>query len=224
MIMIIRTVLYTLAVGATLCAQTRRLDPTQFVVMGEGLAAGVQDFGLRLEYQKLSFPALVAKQMNVFMPLPLLQGPGLAVIPGFPSQPALEPNVRQTTVRSGFPPNLFVFNTAVPGMKLADAIGKRPAEPLIRTGDTQQTLINLILGYPELILGKNKPKWSQLEYTEQMRPSLTLVALGYYEAADAAANGDPSRVPDATVFRANLNTILGRLKSLYTETDRKSVV
>jgi hypothetical protein len=195
----------------------RRLDVTQVIVMGEGLAAGVQDFGLRSEYQKQSFPAIVARQLRTIMPQPLLQGPGLAVVPGVQTPPAILPTTRQTTVREGFPPSLFVFNLSVPGLSLAESIARRPAEPLVRTGDPKQTLINLILGYPSLVLGSGKPLWSQLEYAEAMNPTLVIVCLGYYEAADAAASGDPSRMPDAATVRSNMNTILSRLRANFSE-------
>jgi hypothetical protein len=205
-----------LAICPAAWAQSR-LDVTQVLVMGEGLAAGVQDFGLRSEYQKQSFPAIVARQLKTILPQPLLQGPGLAVVPGMRTPPAILPTTRQTTVRESFPPPLFVFNLSVPGLRLDAAISRRPAEPLVRTNDPQQTLINLILGYPSLVLGSGKPLWSQLEYAEAMNPTLVIVCLGYYEAADAAASGDPARMPDAATVRSNMNQILTRLRANFSE-------
>lgn len=212
-----RLAILPVAIASLLPAQTRKLDVTQFVVLGEGLAAGVHDFGLRSENQKKNFAAHVARQMGAMFPQPLLQGPGVAVIPGFDTPPAILPNSRQTVVREGFPPPLFVFNLSVPGMKLADAISRRPAPPMIQSGDPQQTVINLILGYPSLILGQGKPLWSQLEYAEQMRPTLAIVCLGYHEATLAAAAGDVSLMPEAAAFRTNLNTILSRLRATFSE-------
>ncbi len=213
----LRSSLLFLTIASAAMAQTRRLDVTQFVVMGENLAAGVNDFGIRLEVQKNSFGALMAKQMNTLFPQPLFQGPGIALIPGTAPQPVVLPTTRQTTVRDGFPPNLFVFNLSVPGMRLSDAIGFRPSEPLIQPNDPRQTALNLTLGYPALILGKGKPVWTQLEYAVNMNPTLVVVNLGYWEAADAAASGNPDLMPDAAAFRANLNTILTRLKATFAE-------
>lgn len=79
-----------------------------------------------------------------------------------------------------------------------------------------QTVINLTLGYPALIL-PNKPLWSQIEYAQQMNPSMALVELGYYEALDAATNNDPSRLPDAGAFKANYSTIAGLLRKYSAE-------
>lgn len=208
----ILAIVAAVAASGALWAQNRNLDVTQFVVLGEGLAAGVHDFGLRSEYQKSNFPALVARQIGTILPQPLMQGPGLAIIPGMAAPPAFLPNSRQTLVREGYPPSLFVFNLSVPGMTFAGAVSWRPAEPMVRSGDAQQTLVNVILGYPALILGKAKPLWTQLEYAERMNPTLALVCLGYQEAADAAAAGDPARMPDAAAIRSNLGTILPRLR------------
>jgi hypothetical protein len=186
-------------------------------VLGEGLAAGVQDFGIRKEYQERSFPSLLAQQMGTILPLPLMQGPGVVAIPGFQALPAILPNTRHTTVRDDFPPSLFVFNLSVPGLKLTESATRRPAEPLIRTNDPQQTLINLILGYPALVLGRGKPLWSQLEYAEMMRPTLVIVCLGYAEATEAAATGNPERMPDAATVRSSMDAILRRLRGTFAE-------
>jgi hypothetical protein len=208
--------LLLLAAPSASVAQAR-LDVTQFLVLGEGLAAGVQDFGLRKEYQERSFPALVAEQMGTILPLPLMQGPSVVVMPGVQRLPAILPNTRQTTVRDDFTPSLFVFNLAVPGLKMAEAISRRPAEPLVRSQDPQQTIINLILGYPSLVLGRGKPLWSQLEYAEMMRPTVVIVCLGYAEAVDAAASGEAQRMPSAAEVRSSMTTILSRLRRTFAE-------
>ena len=67
-------------------AQTRpRLDTTTFVVLGEGLAAGMADFGLTSVVQEKSFPAQMARQMGtcfiklIWSPSPII--PGLTIKP-----------------------------------------------------------------------------------------------------------------------------------------------
>ena len=77
----------------------QKADFTQFMVMGEGLAAGLADFQLREVYQINSFPALMAKQIGVLFPQPLIQSPGIGYVPGFPALPVRIPNTLQTTVR-----------------------------------------------------------------------------------------------------------------------------
>ena len=198
-------------------AQIRQLDTTSFVVVGEGLAAGMADFSLRELYQKNNFPALIASQLKTAFPQPLIQAPGIGDVAGFPQLPVMVPGIGQTTVRSLFPPTLFVFNLAVPGHRLNDAIHFRPTPPLVHADDPKQTITNLLLGYPAMILEPTHPVWSQLEYAVAMNPTLVLVELGYTEALNAAAAGDPASMPDAASFRADYETLLRGLTSNFAE-------
>ena len=195
-------------------------DPTNFIVLGEGLAAGMADFGLRSVYQEKSFPAQMAQQMDVAFPQPLIQGAGVGSAPGFPSLPVRLPGPDQGAVRKDFPPQLFVFNLSVPGFRVRDALTRRPVPPLVQRHDELQSLTNLILGYPSLIL-KDKPLWTQVEYAQRMRPSLVLVALGYYDVLEAAATGDPSRLTTVENFRASYSEVL---KALRDATDAALIV
>ncbi|MEO7649710.1 MAG: hypothetical protein ABIZ80_04530, partial [Bryobacteraceae bacterium] len=191
-----------------------KFDAKQFIVVGEGLAAGMADFALRDAYQTRSFPAQLAKQMNVGFPQPLMEAPGLAGdMPGFQTLPPRLPGVQQGSVRTKFPPDLFVFNLSVPGMRLADSLNRRAAPPVIHQRDPQQTLLNMILGYPTLIAGRNKPLWTQTEYAVAMNPTLVLVELGYFEVLEAATKDDPRLLPDVNTFRTNFTTLLTRLKA-----------
>ena len=98
-------VLLALAVlaGGPARAQTK-LDTTRFVVVGEGLAAGMADFGLREVYQTKSFGAQMARQMNTAFPQPLIESPGIGNAPGFTELPFHLPAALQGTVRTPFPP------------------------------------------------------------------------------------------------------------------------
>jgi len=189
-----------------------QLDTTQFVVVGEGIAAGMADFALRDVYQKLSFPAQMAAQMHTAFPQPLIQPPGLAGgAPGFATLPAGFPTTLQGSVRDDFPPNLFSFNVAMPGATVADALNFRPAVPLIQAKNPKQTAANLILGYPTLIIGQPLPFWSQVDYAVAMNPTLVIVELGYYDVLNAAATNDPTQLPSTASFTSNYNTILSKL-------------
>ncbi|MEX2260644.1 MAG: hypothetical protein WD696_01770 [Bryobacteraceae bacterium] len=204
---------------------TPRLDTTTFVVVGEGLAAGMANYGLSEVVQDKSFPAQMARQMKTAFPQPLIQGPGIGDLLGYKPLPVRMPHYPQTTVRvfpqrtDGEPeaPSLFVLNLSVPGMKLADSLHLRPVPPLIQDNNRQQTVINMILGFPALILNRDVPLWSQVEYAEAMNPTFALVALGYHEALEAAVGGDPSKMPNPAEFRANYSTILKRLRALNAE-------
>ena len=195
--------------------QTPKLNTTNFIVVGEGLAAGLADFALRDVYQKNSFPAVMAQKMRTAFPQPLIQPPGIGSVPGFPVLPVAVPGPWQTSVRTPFPPPLFVFNLAVPGHRLVDALNLRPIPPLVQTTNLKQTVTNLLLGYPAMILGADKPLWTQVEYAVQMNPTLVLVELGYTEVLEAAVQGDPTSIPDPATFRANYTKLLTTLQSTF---------
>ncbi len=210
---------------ASLPAQkSEPLDTTTFVVMGEGLAAGMANFGLSSSVQNQSFPAQMARQMRTIFPQPLIQGPGLGDVLGYPQQPVIAPKYPQDRVRiypaqpdpNDEAPTLFVFNLSVPGMKLADSVSRRPVSPLIQR-DSQQTAINLILGFPSMILNKDVPLWTQFEYAKAMMPTLVLIELGYFEAMDAAVAGDPARIPDPASFRATYSDIVKGLRAMQAQ-------
>ncbi|MBK9170596.1 MAG: hypothetical protein IPM24_24470 [Bryobacterales bacterium] len=207
---------FILAAALPLCAQTpRRLDTATFVVLGEGLAAGMADFGLHRAGQEKSFPALVAKQMGANFPQPLLEAPGLGHVPGQPRLPVRVPAPLQTTVRVQFPPPLFVFNLSVPGMTVAGALRDRPTPPLVHLDDMYQTTLNFILGFSPLLLGENLPLWSQVESAEQLNPTIALVALGYADVLDGATSGAPDRLPTVTAFRQAYDEILTRVSGRF---------
>lgn len=195
----------------------QRLDTTTFVVMGEGLAAGVTNFSLSDVGQKHAFPALMAKQMGAMFPQPVIQAPGIGNVMGFSDLPVRLPAALQTTVRRPFPPFLFVFNLSVPGLTVADAATRRPVAPLIQPGDPKQTVVNFVLGYPQLIVEDDVPLWTQLEYASKMRPTFALVELGFSEVLDAAVHGDLSRLPDLSSFRSDYEQIVSELRSTYAE-------
>lgn len=196
-------------------AQVKSLNTTTFVVLGDGLAAGMADFALHEVYQQNSFPAQVARQIRTAFPLPLIEAPGLGNVSGFPALPVRAPSLNQTTVRSQFPPTLFVFNLSVPGLRIEEALTRKPIPPLVQPADTKQTLINFVLGYPALILGTRTPKWSQVEYARAMMPTMILIAIGYDSVVEAATNNNPALLPDVAQYRSNLAGILDNLRRTY---------
>jgi hypothetical protein len=209
--------------GTESFAQQNKLDTTTFVALGEGLGAGMADFSLRDIYQLQSFPALIAKQIKTDFPQPLIEPPGIGSAPGFPALAVTVPARGQSTVREWFPPTaggtpapaLFIFNLSVPGLKLADSISLRPVAPLIQKNNLQQTVINMTLGYPALLLQKGTALWSQLEYAQNLKPTLALVELGYFDVLDAAVKGDPTLLPDVATFQTNYTQIVTALTSNF---------
>ncbi len=203
-------------------AQT--LDTTTFVVMGEGLAAGMANFGLSSVVQSKSFPAQIAAQMNTAFPQPLIQPPGIGDVIGYAGQEVRVQTYPQGTVRQFYQtdpnkaaaPPLFVLNLSVPGFTLADSVSMKPVAPIVQRNKMKQTVLNMILGFPQLFLD-NVPIWTQFEYAKAMFPTVAMVELGYYEAVDAAVSGDPSRLPDPNAFGATYKSVLAGLRGLQAQ-------
>ena len=94
------------------------------------------DFALRDVYQDKSFGAQMARQMKTAFPQPLIEGGGIANAPGFTELPVNLPGALQGSVRTPFPPYLFVMNLSIPGQRLADSLTRRPSPPLIQQRDS----------------------------------------------------------------------------------------
>jgi hypothetical protein len=184
------------------------MSASTFVAVGDGLAAGAGDFGLSEELQPFSFPALIAKQLGTPFSQPLMEAPGIGPAIGWPEMPVRLPLPMQTTVLKEFPPASPFSNVAIPGLKLADALDRRPTSPLIHRTDSLQTAMNLILGLPGILGASTQPHPTQLEYAVSLKPTLALIALGYFDVLDAAFKGDTSHLPDAAAFRANYERLL----------------
>jgi len=195
--------------------KTRQLDMSRFVVMGEGLAAGVGDFALSSDTQRSCFPAQMAKQMNVDLAQRLLQPPGIGNLVGFTSLPILVPSPMQTTMVEELPPTP-TSNLAVPGFRLQDAVELRPKQPLIHRKDAKQTAVNLNWGFVPISRGENF-LLTQLDYAIELSPTLTVVELGYYEVLEAAVNDDPDLLPEPEVFARQFSNILNRLRQSGSE-------
>jgi hypothetical protein len=195
---------------------SRTLNPLTFVTLGDGLAAGAGDFGMSEELQPFSFPAQAARQLGTPFPQPVMEAPGIGPVIGFPDLPVRLPQAMQTTVLKEFPPAAPFSNLSIPGLKLADALTRRPTSPVIHRSDGLQTAINLVLGLPALVMpfdsAQGRPEQipppTQLEYALFRQPTLALVALGYFDVLDAAFKADPAWIPDDVTFRVSYRNLL----------------
>ena len=189
------------------------LDCSRLVVIGEGLAAGMTNFSLIEADQANSFPAQIARQMNVRFVQPLLQAPGLGDAPGFTRLPVRLPLDLQTTVLSQFPVAEPHANVSIPGMTLADALTRRVSQPLVRGDDALQTALNLVIGLDAALTSSGMATPTPLEYALSQRPTLAIVELGLAEALDAAVTRRPGAMPEASAFRANYATLVSALRA-----------
>jgi hypothetical protein len=204
--------------GATQTASVHsgRLNTSTFVVLGEGLAAGAGDFTLSDLTQEDSFPAQMARQMQAKFSQRLIQAPGLFSPVGFAELPVIVPVPSQTSVTDQLPPT-SVNNLSIPGYRLSDALNLRPSQPLVQRNDAKQTAANLILGLIPIAYGQDGQLSTQLEGAVNLKPTFTIVELGYYEALEAAVKGDPGKLPNINSFRSDYVRILSALRECGSE-------
>ena len=191
------------------------LNTARFMVLGEGLAAGACDFALTAENQAWSFAAQLARQMGAELPLHFIQAPGLGDFPGFQRLSVRIPSPLQTTVLTELPP-IPVANLAAPGLHLRDALFLHPTQPLIHRKDAKQTAANLLWGVQSIASGETFAP-TQMEYALQQFPTFTIVALGYFEAIEAAVHENPGLLPHPHEFEAHYAEIISRLKGAGSE-------
>lgn len=106
------------------------MKTSPFIILGEGLAAGMGDFFLSQETQQFSFPAQMAAQMGIALVQPLFQPPGIGSTIGFAPWAGVVPSPLQSTVLEKIPPE-SIANLSVPNFTVADAIHTRPRQPLV---------------------------------------------------------------------------------------------
>jgi hypothetical protein len=193
-----------------------RLNTRTFVVLGEGLAAGMGDFTLSDRTQVDSLPAQMARQMGVSFCQRLIQAPGICNPVGFAELPVILPIPLQTTVLDQLPP-VPVNNFSVPNYRLTDSLNLRPTQPLIDRHDAKQTAANLILGVIPIAYGEGAPFPTQVECAVNRQPTFTLVELGYHEALEAAVKGDPALLPGVDCFQSDYQKLLEALSGTGSE-------
>lgn len=200
-----------IAAGSGLKAQQRRFDQTNFVVVGGGLSAGFADFQLIDQFQKGSYPALMAKQMGTILPLPLIRDGGPVAFVSYDPLPGVLPKSNQSVLRA-LPFPIFAFNLSIPFVKVSESLLVRPSLPIVVEGDAKRTLINLILGYPAFLFEK-VPLWTQVEYAEMMAPTFAIVEMGLGDVLDAALSGDRSRITPVDSFNKDYATLVSRMRN-----------
>jgi hypothetical protein len=189
-----------------------RLNPSSFLVLGEGLAAGMGDFFLSEDTQQYCFPVKMARQMGAELRQRLIQPPGLGHAIGFTRLPVVVPSPLQSTVIDRIPPDP-VANLSVPGLTVSDAVRMRPVQPLVHRSDPKQTALNLILGVRDIAYGTPGPLRTQLEYAAELHPTFSVVELGYAEALEAAAAATPGRLPSVDSFRTDYGRLVRTLRA-----------
>jgi lysophospholipase L1-like esterase len=194
------------------------LDLSRIVVVGDSLTAGFQNFslfdgnspGAPMGGQEFGYPALVAQQAGVTLPLPLISYPGLP--------PALTLSGGQIVRAAGIGvrelPFLQPLNLSVPGFNVADALAHPfPGDPIHNPIDL---LSDAVLGAPNPAVAGCGPLLSgsafivsEVQCAAALRPSMIIVGIGNNDALQALTTGaPPTPVPD---FRSQYHRLTATL-------------
>ena len=177
-------------------------DLTRLVVVGDSLSAGFQNGSLLDSQQVHGYANLLAQQAETPLPLPLISPPGIPPVLELKSlgpPPIIVPAPGMSPGRDN--PMLQVFDLAVPGANVQDALTTRPKLPITN-------LTDLILGLPGLLQNISR---SQVEWAEALHPTTIVVWLGNNDALAAALAGDPTLLTSQTDFATAYKTVMDRL-------------
>ena len=174
-----------------------KVDLSRFIVVGDSLAAGFQNFSLLATQQVNGAANLVAEHARIPLDLPLVPYPGIPnvltlvsagpppVVAPVPDPPPAFPRINPATQAT---------NLAVPGHTLADAIFTRP-------GVTADTLTNTVLGFPTPFLVPGTPR-SQMESAVALSPTFVLLWIGNNDALFPAIVGNVAFLTPVNTFAA----------------------
>jgi hypothetical protein len=212
--------LLTCTLTATLAAQeARKVDFSRFVVVGDSLAAGVENGSLEASQQIHGFAKVIARQIGTPLELPLVPYPGAPntlelVNADFP------PTIKPVPGKLIFPrlnPFERVTDVAVPLQTVADALTRGPDNNLKSTDETQLAT-DIVLGFPCPVLFPCRAL-TQVERAVDLRPTAILVDIGNNDILAPVTSGQAQLLASSpaavqaflTDFGANYGKLLRAL-------------
>ena len=186
-----------------------------FVVVGDSLSAGFQNFSLNATGQPQGFAAVVASQADANLPLPLLSYPGIPPALMLTSSGQI---VRAAGIGARQNPGVQAYNLSVPGFTVANALSYPfPGSPTINPIDA---LSDLILATPGTAVPGCGPIptgsgliVSEVVCATQLKPDTILVDIGNNDALQALTFGLPP-TPTAK-FAAEYGVLLAGLAATH---------
>lgn len=181
--------------------------PAQFknvVFVGDSLTAGFQNDSLLDTQQPNGYAALVAKQANFTITLPLIAPPGVPAVLQLVSV-GPPPMVSQKSGVSTGRDNGAAQPTdlAVPGHKLHDILNYTP--PVLPTSG-EDLITQLVLGFPT---GNDK---AQAAEAVALKPSTIFLWAGSDDALQADESGMPSSMTPLASFTSDYTQLIATLK------------
>jgi hypothetical protein len=189
-------------------AQDRNSPPLdRFVVIGDSLSAGVQNFSLLDTQQPRGYASIIARQAGWPLTLPLVPYPG---IPNVLQVVSLGPPVSIEPAPGTVPfPRIDPFiqptNIAVPGLTVGTALSLRPSATAT---DPETQWATVVLGFPSFYQGKAP---TEIELANSLKPTTLIEWIGNNDALVPALSGQISALPPSDTFRAAYKQILDSL-------------
>jgi len=183
---------------------TGSADFTRYVALGNSLTAGYQSGGLVEKYQRLSYPALIARAAGVMtFEMPLISEPG---IPFTLFVKNFGPVELDTLQGQGTPINLnypgIYNNLGIPGAKLNDLL---TVGPLDQT-NPYNPFFSIVLRDPGL--GANA-----LEQAINLQPTFVTVWIGSNDVLGSAFKGTDAYMTPAASFDGDFRTLIDSLRA-----------
>jgi lysophospholipase L1-like esterase len=165
------------------------VDFSKLVVVGDSLAAGVENGSLVDFQQEHGFAKVIARQLRVPLSLPLVPYPGAPntldlVSAQFP--PVVQP-VPGSLVFPRLNPFEEVTDVAVPLETLSDALNRKPNRNLTTTDETQLAT-DVVLGFPCPILLPCGAR-TQVQQAVSLRPTAVVIDIGNNDVLGPVTSG-----------------------------------
>lgn len=181
--------------------------PPRFVVVGDSLSAGVQNFSLLDTQQPNGYASVIARQAGWPLTLPLVPFPGAPSVlelitlgppivirpaPGSLTTPRDNPGVQPT-------------NIAVPGLTVSTALTLRPS---LTPATPEQEWATIVLGFPSLLEGQAP---TEVELANTLKPDILIDWLGNNDALVPALVGQLSALTPIYQFAVSYEQVLDKL-------------
>ena len=190
-------------------------NPQRFVVVGDSLSAGVEDFSLEQTLQPHGYASVIASQAGWNLTLPLVPSPGYpnklelasppppVVITQAPGSLLLPPAGTGRVY-----PNQQATNIAVPGLTVGSALTLRPTLNITADTPAQQVWATLVLGFPSLL---NNWAPTEMELAKYLNPTLVIEWLGNNDALVPALAGQINALTPVSQFAVDYEAVLDKL-------------
>jgi len=224
------TLLLVLSLAGFLQAQIRRAPNfSNLVVVGDSLAAGVENGSLQDSQQMHGFASVIAEQIGTTLVLPLVPPPGapntleLLNPGGFPPliQPVSGTPLTLANVRED--PFQQATDLAVPLQTVADALTRVPS--LVPTADETQLATDIVLGFPCPAVASPCQALTQVQQAVALHPTAIIIDIGNNDILGAVTSGQLSTMSASpAAFFTAFNKSYGSLMSTLAKTQATLIV